>query len=148
MIVTYHVPFVHGKERPRLGRRGTFTPKDTERNESRILNAYEGASIRKYGKVVSAPAHVPVTVALTCTVPAPKTRPRWWPKRLWDAWHGMPFVKTPDIDNVLKEHMDALNHHAWHDDAQVAQVHAWKLPQRRGGEERANVMVFWEEEEE
>lgn len=147
MIVTYSVPFVHGKERPRFSGH-TYTPRETSANEKRILNAYEGASIRRYGRVVKAPQHVPVTVALTCTVPAPRSRPKWCPRRLWDALNGVPFVKTPDLDNVLKEHMDALNHHAWFDDAQVTETHAWKLPRRRGGEERASVLVFWDERSE
>lgn len=145
MRTTYSVPFVHGKERPRFG--GLIHISDTTAdNEARIAYAYKGASIREHGQVVRAPDHVPVTVTIHCTVPGPKRRPTWCPKVLWDALgHGIPFVKKPDVDNVAKEHADALNGVAWHDDAQVTELHVFKDPQVSGGEAFATVTVEWEE---
>ena len=32
----------------------------------------------------------------------------------------------PDLDNVIKIVLDALNGHAWHDDGQVIEIHACK----------------------
>lgn len=145
MFVTYSVPFVHGKERPRFGKGRTHSAHKTEANEQRIKDAYEGACLRKYGRVVSAPQHVPVAIFIRCTVPSPKRRPSWCPKRLWDLLHGIPFVKVPDYDNIAKEHSDALNGVAYHDDAQVTEAHIWKLPQRIGGREETRVLVMWEE---
>lgn len=145
MFVIYSVPFVHGKERPRFGRGRTHSARETKANEGKIRRAYEDASVLKYGRVVSAPQHVPVAIFLRCTVPAPKSRPGWCPKSLWDLLQGIPFVKTPDYDNIAKEHSDALNGVAYHDDAQVTEAHIWKLPQRIGGREEARVLVMWEE---
>ena len=148
MIITYSVDFVGGKERPRFTKRGrTFTPRKTQDNERRILDAYKGACVRRYGRVVAAPPHVPVTVAVSCKVAAPQRRPDWCPKALWDALQGVPFVCKPDIDNVLKLHLDALNGHAWHDDSQVTQTHAFKLPRKVGGNSATYVLVTWEGEE-
>lgn len=47
-----------------------------------------------------------------------------WPRR----WKNPPSWKTsrPDIDNLQKIVMDALNGVAWVDDAQVCYVTAWK----------------------
>lgn len=145
MRVTYSVPFVHGKERPRFGG-NVHTSAKTEHNEAQIAYAYKGASIREYSKVVSAPAHVPVTLTIRCTMPAPKRRPAWCPRLLWDVLNGIPFVRKPDFDNIAKEHTDALNSVAWHDDAQVTEAHIYKDPQVRGGKESATVTVEWEEQ--
>ncbi len=145
MQVTYSVSFVHGKERPRFS--GHVHPADrTTANERSIASAYSGASIRAYGKVVAAPEHVPVKLTLRFTVPGPKRRPAWCPKVLWEALGGIPFVKKPDYDNVAKEHTDALNGVAWHDDAQVTEAHIYKDPQVRGGRESATMTVEWEDQ--
>jgi Holliday junction resolvase RusA-like endonuclease len=39
----------------------------------------------------------------------------------------MPKTKKPDIDNLTKAILDALNGIAWNDDAQVAQITAKKV---------------------
>lgn len=146
MKVEYQVPFAHGKERPRFAGH-VHTSDKTADNERRIVYAYKGASIRKYGRVVSAGRHVPVCITIRCTMPGPKRRPSWCPKALWDAIGGIPFVKTPDYDNIAKEHSDALNGVAYHDDAQVTEAHIYKEPQLRGGMESATVTVEWKEQE-
>lgn len=145
MQVTYTVPFVHGKERPRFGAT-THTAGATAHNEARIAVAYKGASIREHGRVVRAPGHVPVTITIHCTMPAPRRRPAWCPKALWELLDGIPFVRKPDYDNVAKEHTDALNGVAWHDDAQVTTAHIYKDPQVRGGRESATVTIEWEDQ--
>ena len=143
MIVTFYVPFVHGKQRPKFARMGkavrAYTPKDTERNESRIANAYSGASIRKYGRVVSAGEHVPVTLCVVTRRALPKSRP----KRI-AIEHD---TYKPDLDNEIKEVKDALNGVAWVDDAQVTETHGFKMPRARGlTEDRTYVTVIWEEQ--
>ena len=143
MIVTFYVPFVHGKQRPKFARMGkavrAYTPKDTERNEKRIADAYKGASIRKYGRVVSAGEHVPVTLCFVTRRALPKSRP----KRMV-AEHD---TYKPDLDNEIKEVKDALNGVAWVDDAQVTETHGFKMPRTRGvAEDRTYVTVIWEEQ--
>ena len=145
MQVTYSVPFVHGKERPRFGGGVTRTSDVTAANEDEIAYAYKGASLREHRRIVCAPQHVPVTMTIHCTIPAPRQRPKWCPKFLWDALGGIPFVRTPDYDNIAKEHSDALNGVAYHDDAQVTEAHIYKDPQLRGGREVATVTIEWED---
>lgn len=157
VIVQFSVPFVVPKGRPRFGKGRTFTPKKTAKAEKAIRDAYRGACIRKYGHVVTAPERAKVMVAATFSTPAPKARPRWVPKVLWDVG-VVPFVTTPDTDNLLKLVCDGLNPYrgadgetvnvAWHDDSQVVETHAYKLDRQRGGREETNVIVYWEDDDE
>lgn len=140
MIVTFSVPFAHAKQRPRFSRVGgkvrTFTPKDTEDAEKKIRDAYMGASIRKHGRVVTAPAHVPVSVTVTVRRALPKSRP----KRVTAEPDTVKF----DIDNCVKEVLDALNGTAFFDDSQVTEVHGFKLDRIRDWTDHTYVTVFWE----
>lgn len=157
VIVQFSVPFVVPKGRPRFGKGRTFTPKKTAKAEKAIRDAYRGACIRKYGHVVTAPERAKVMVAATFSTPAPKARPRWVPKVLWELG-AVPFVTTPDTDNLLKLVCDGLNPYrgadgetvnvAWHDDSQVVETHAYKLDRQRGGREETNVIVYWEDDDE
>lgn len=38
----------------------------------------------------------------------------------------MPVVKKPDIDNLQKSVLDAINGYAWHDDNQISDIYAKK----------------------
>ena len=156
MIITFSVPFVVAKSRPRLGRYGTYTPKKTAEAEDKIRTAYKGVCIRKYGKVVTAPKRKKVMVAATFRTATPKTRPKWMPKALWDKG-VVPFITKPDIDNCLKTCLDALNpvkHKdgsveliAWHDDSQVVETHAYKLDRIVGYKDQTFITVFWEDDD-
>lgn len=76
---------------------------------------------------------------------------------LWELG-VVPFVTTPDTDNLLKLVCDGLNPYrgadgetvnvAWHDDSQVVETHAYKLDRQRGGREETNVIVYWEDDDE
>ena len=112
--------------------------------EQAIKNAYKGASIRRYGDVVTAPLRTEVTVAVTFQTPAPKQRPRWVPKVVWQLGE-IPFTTKPDVDNLLKTVLDGLNGVAWEDDSQVTELHGYKLHRRRGGKALTTATVFWEE---
>ena len=156
MVVDFSVPFVVAKGRPRFGKGRTFTPKKTRSAERAIRDAYKGACVRKCGRLVTAPERAKVMVAMTFQTPAPKSRPKWVPKWLWQLG-VVPFVTTPDADNLTKTVLDGLNPYvdeksgervpvAWHDDSQVVETHAYKLDRKRGGEERTSVVVFWEDD--
>ena len=122
--VRFTVDFLQGKQRPRFSRRTgrAYTPKETEDAERQIGIAYKGASIRKYGRVVSAPRGVPVAVQVDCYKREPKTIPEYVLEWLLPR---IPFVVAGDADNYLKE-IDGLNGIAWHDDAQVTAAHVYK----------------------
>ena len=153
-MIQFSVPFVVPKGRPRFGRGHTYTPAKTARAEKAIRDAYKGECLRRFGHVVTAPERAKVMIAATFETAAPKSRPKWVPKFLWDR--GLvPFVTTPDCDNLLKVCLDGLNPVrnkdgsiepvAWHDDSQVVESHAYKLDRVRGGLDKTTVTVFWEE---
>ncbi len=138
--VEFSVPFVQGKGRPRFTRGGqAYTPKATRDAEKKIADAYKGASIRKYGRVVKAPEGVPVKVTLDIY----KAPPKSWPKNI-PKWlkPNLPFVQKIDADNALKE-IDSINDIAWHDDAQVVEAHVIKHDRLKGTETRMEFTISW-----
>lgn len=141
MIVTFSVPFVRGKKRPRFFKRGkktgTYTPKETREAMSKIATAYRGASIRRVGHVATAPKGTPVMVAITTIRPLPPSRP----KRIFRE----PDTYKADSDNIAKLILDGLNGVAWADDAQVTDLHVHKYQRTRGSQECTHVLVMWEE---
>jgi Holliday junction resolvase RusA-like endonuclease len=59
----------------------------------------------------------PVSLVLVCSMPRPKYIKK-------DAiWH----TKKPDIDNLAKAVMDALNGIVWKDDSQICELSAVKI---------------------
>lgn len=144
--ITFAVPFVAGQQRPRLTSRpfphAVKTRADRAR-EAEVRAAFldalpEGAELPLH------PRGTQVTVAVTCTAPAPKTTRRGC----------VPYTVKPDLDNVCKLVLDALNGVAWADDAQVVSIFANKLPrQAQGAPARTEVRVMpcvwpsWQQEE-
>lgn len=102
-----------GKARPRFSRRsGTvYTPSKTAKYEKEIRQAYIAAG----GKMIPAGSYVAVTVDAYFEIPKSYTKR----KRL-DCEHNINRPdKKPDIDNVVKVVLDALNKVAYADDKQV-----------------------------
>lgn len=140
MIIQFSVPFAVPKGRPHFGKGRAWTPKATSDAEHAVGTAYKGASIRKCGRVVCASKGVPVTVVITVCRKLPKSRP----KRIF----AEPDTQKPDIDNLTKLVLDALNGLAWCDDSQVTDVHAHKLSRVRDREDTTHVIVMWDEPKE
>lgn len=59
-----------------------------------------------------------------------------------------PNVRKPDLDNVVKLVLDALNGVAWEDDQQVNCIFAKKLERRRFGNPHTHIRVEYQKEEE
>ena len=137
-LIVFAVPFVAGKQRPRVLRSGrTYTPKQTREAESAIAEAYRKASKRRYGSVLVAPEHEPVTVLVITERPLPASRPK--------SLHVEADTYKPDWDNVGKL-CDALNRIAWHDDAQITAACVIKRPRRRGSDKSTTITVSWGDE--
>ena len=85
-----------------------------------------------------APKGAEVRVRIDLYAPLPKSRPR--------RVESEPFVVKPDVDNACKLALDALNGVAWHDDAQVTELHAIKHRRRRGIARLTRITVEWGEE--
>ena len=147
--VAFTVAFVRGKQRPRFNGHA-YTPKETREAEDAIWDAYADACVSGWkadgvfhvgqGDVVRAPAGVPVRVNVSAWAALPKSTP----KRV--GWR--PFTKRPDVDNVAKLVLDALNPDrgrrwgAWSDDAQVTWLTVHKVAETRNGP-FTQVVVSW-----
>lgn len=102
-----------GKARPRFSRRsGTvYTPAKTAKYEKEIRQSFLGAG----GKMIPAGSYVAVTVDAYFKIPKSYTKR----KRLECEHNIIRPDKKPDIDNVVKVVLDALNKVAYEDDKQV-----------------------------
>lgn len=125
--LVFSVPVTpRGLERPRMTIRGIHTPKKSLKAKREILLfaklALRKAKLRATDK--------PVAVVIGCRFPPMTT----WPKEQRDralAKHWM--VGVPDIDNIVKLVLDAINKHAYKDDRQVVLVLAAKVYHEEAG---------------
>ena len=132
MRTSFRVPFVKGKGRVRFVKQTgrTYTPDATAEAMERIRQAYIAAGGTK------APEGAEVSVHITTVRPLPKSRP----KRI----ESEPDIYRPDVDNLSKLVLDALNGVAWDDDAQVTELVAGKAERVRGVTETTYVWISWE----
>lgn len=131
MIVSFNVRGkVIGKPRPRFTTSGGFvrayTPKPAKEYEKRIRDMYLQSG--------AGPMEGPVQVLIDVYRALPKSRP----KRLESEQD----ISKPDIDNVAKIVLDALNGAAWKDDSQVVSLIVEKHPRSRVKEEILRVAVM------
>ena len=134
--VTFRVPFVKGKARPRFSRGHAYTPKATSDAQETIAAAYVKAC---GGDALKASEGVPVAVAVLTT----RNVRTGFRRREGDAHADL---QKPDADNIAKLVLDALNGLAYADDSQVVALLVIKLPRRRGNEPTTYVGVFWGDE--
>lgn len=103
-----------GKERPRVTRNGTYTPKKTKRAERDVRTIWrEAGSPRLEGPLA---AYVRIFVE--------RPRVHFTSKGALSAeGRRTPFpMRTPDCDNAAKLLLDSLNNLAYRDDAQVVDL--------------------------
>ena len=103
---------VQPKERPRATRTGhTYTPKKTRAYEEAVRAAY----MEQHGQtMLTGPLAAEITVYMAVPASAPKQA-----REAMMAGEILP-TKRPDIDNVAKGILDALNGLAFEDDRQIA----------------------------
>jgi len=112
-----------GKGRPRFARRGNF------------VSTYSPTKTRDYEDLIKEAARkamgsnelleTPVTVAIYITVPIPSSYSK---KRTEACLSGSERpIKKPDIDNVAKCFLDAMNEIVYKDDTQVLTLHITKV---------------------
>ena len=113
-----------GKQRPRFVRRGnhvsTYTPEKTKTYEDEIRYMARAAM------GASPPLETPVTVAIYIRVEIPKSFSK---QKRKDALEGiLKPTKKPDIDNIAKSHLDAIQGGIIIlDDKQVVNLHVTKV---------------------
>ena len=88
------------KARPRMGKHGVYTPQKTVSFEQSIRFAF----IQSKQKILP---EMPTLVAIEFYLPRPKKHKFYFP------------ISRPDVDNLLKGVIDALNGFAWKDDNQI-----------------------------
>ena len=116
---------VLGKPRPRVTRHGAYTPRKFVDYEKRIADEFR--------KQLPKPLEGAVSVKVTIQRRMPKSRPR--------KIVSEPDMFRPDLDNIVKLVMDALNGVAYFDDNQVTLIQAEKLPRIRIDEEFVRIEV-------
>ena len=102
-----------GKARPRFVRCGkgvrTYTPKATETYQNDVLASYMESC---KGKKLNGPIWANITAYFAIPKSIPKS------KRDGLSWYG----KKPDVDNIAKAVLDALNGVAYDDDKQIVSL--------------------------
>lgn len=106
-----------GKQRPRWGKHGTYTPKDTVNYETYIKELF----VAKY------PDFVPLEMALSLEIIAYFTIPKSASKKKQRLMrlHMLKPTKKPDLDNCIKI-IDALESLAYKNDNQFVAIVAKK----------------------
>lgn len=136
--IRFTLPFVKGLQRARMtaahGHARQYDSPANRANKALIQALYRDASQAKYGSVLKARRGNPVSVCVTAFEPMPKSRP----KRVLLE----PFVVKPDIDNICKLVLDALNGVAYVDDAQVTDLNASKRHRSRESDEPYTIVTL------
>lgn len=120
-MTTFTVPGVKGKGRPRFARHGshvtTYTPNSTVAYEQAVQLAYQAADGRLHDGAVAVriTAHQALPQRATKAQRAAAERGEIHP------------IRKPDLDNIVKIVLDALNGAAYRDDTQVLQLDARKI---------------------
>ncbi len=110
-----------GKGRPRFTKSGnTYTPKETSEYEALVAMAYKSKSKGEYFD-----KGVPLRMVIAAYYGIPKSVGKRESGQMVSG--EIRPQKKPDLDNVIKIIMDALNGVAYHDDAQVVSVQAHKF---------------------
>ena len=115
-----------GKERPRFTANGhVYTPDAQAEHERAIRRAW----MDRWGmEPVSSKCPVAVIVSFSKPLPKSVRQPRPW-------------IIKPDIDNLAKSVLDALNGVAYADDAQIVKLQAVKQSQQLDTEARISITV-------
>lgn len=127
----FTVPFVKGKGRVRFVRGSgmTYTPTETTNAMAEIQAAFLAT------KAPKAPRGTEVFVDIHVFRHLPSSRP----KRV----ESEPDLVKPDVDNIAKLVLDALNGVAWVDDTQVTELHVAKHDRKRRDGDATKVRIWW-----
>lgn len=122
------------KGRPRVCKYGTYTPKKTIDAEKHIQECWDV----KYGNLI--PTDKPLAVQIAFYMPIPKNTPKKTVKEI--LLGNVQHTKKPDLDNMIKTVLDALNKAAYKDDGQI-----WMLSVKKEYSETPKTVVWVQEVE-
>lgn len=107
---------LHGKGRPRFANGHAYTPESTRRYEAEIQAAWMLAGGRMQEGAVA------VDITAYQALPKRATKAQQHAAARGEIWP----IRKPDIDNIIKIVLDALNGYAYRDDTQVVMLDARK----------------------
>ena len=121
MLITFEVPGEpRGKGRPRFSKTGhTYTDSETRAHEKKIA-AYYRSSVLGY----RFPDAAVLEIDVIAYYPIPKSATKAASAAM-KAGYTKP-TKKPDLDNVIKAVLDALNGVAYKDDSRIVRIEARK----------------------
>jgi len=124
MTIVFDVPLEpKGKGRPRFSRHGKFTKVYTDKATLDYETAIQLCASKAMG--TQKPLEQPVSVYLYIRVSIPKSYSK---KRLEACLSGAERpAKKPDIDNIAKSFLDAMNGTVYLDDTQVVELNLKKI---------------------
>ena len=123
-----------GKGRPRFARQGNFVKTYTDDKTASYEDQIRFYALKAMGS--TEPIKRPVGVYIYIRVGCPKSYPK---KRVEACLSGLERpTKKPDIDNIVKVFLDAMNKIVFDDDTQVVDVHVTKVYNAQAG---VDVMV-------
>jgi Holliday junction resolvase RusA-like endonuclease len=106
-----------GKQRPRFSRGRTYTPKKTVDYE-RLIAA---KALSAMAPTIPLETPVAIFIWINHAIPASYSK-----KRKEACLSGLEFPKKPDLDNVAKLYLDAMNGIVYKDDVQVVKLRVSK----------------------
>lgn len=106
-----------GKGRPRLGKYGTYTPQKTKDYEELVKLSFKS-------KYKVEPSEKEIKMKITAVFEPPRRLSKKKRAELIDWEQG--YMHKPDIDNIAKIILDALNDLAYKDDNQVTALLVFK----------------------
>ena len=126
--MSYEVNFTipgkaQAKQRPKFNRFSgrAYTPKQTVEYENWVKDCY----FRSIGSIDNKPTDKPLKVAITMYVEIPQSKSKKQKEKMLTG-EIKPIVK-PDVDNVAKSILDALNGIIYLDDKQIIKLNIEKI---------------------
>lgn len=137
----FAVDIVKGQARPIFSMRGGYPravkPAANLEAEKTIQRAFKTETITQNVRgLFPIEKQFPVSVLIRCAHPIAPSKPK----------HiiAEPWVSKPDIDNLAKMVLDALNGYAWTDDSQITALTVEKLERNREQKDMTTVLIKWE----
>jgi len=135
-IYAIEIDKIVGKGRPRFAKRGAFvtayTPETTKKFESSVRAKIKDIMKEKQYSKIPAEKPVAVTIHLTFHLPKSFTKKEKYEKS------GEPVTGRPDVDNIAKSILDAMNDVVFADDSQVYDLYITKHYKWRSEKEGDN----------
>lgn len=127
MVIEFEVPEVRGQGRPRFSKfSGAYKDRKDIEYERLIRECFYRACEDEIKNVFNAkvdiPSKRPIVIEITAVFKIPKNLPKYVKEEIKECdYYYVPQTK-PDLDNIAKAVLDALNGIAYDDDKQVVEL--------------------------